>query len=276
MPPKRSRADALRVVAQRDQDVGRGLDERGRAADVAVRLEVRRPAVRVDRGDVDPLRRLRPAVRRLAGVDVADVQTRLVAYAPAPARRRNRRPPACAPNRSAGTAAGREPPPRARIIAISGTTPEPPATSSTGAVCVARQTNQPPTGPRSSSWSPDLERVGQVGRDLAVVEPLDGQLDPAAVGRPGRGDRVAALGAVAVLARSAGRRRAGPAGGPASRGRRAPACGPTDVSQRASATVATRQVSRPGTAARATGLRTCGSRRLPRSPVRPRSSTAGR
>ena len=39
---------------------------------------------------------------------------------------------------------------RARIIAISGTTPEPPATSSTDAGWVAGQTNQPPIGPRSS------------------------------------------------------------------------------------------------------------------------------
>ena len=43
------------------------------------------------------------------------------------------------------------------------------------------------------------ELVDEVGRDLAVVEPLDGQ-DEVLVLR-GRGDRVAALGLVAVLGR---------------------------------------------------------------------------
>ena len=41
-----------------------------------------------------------------------------------------------------------------RTIAISGTTPEPPPTSSTGSVCSGRHTNQPPIGPRTSTWSP--------------------------------------------------------------------------------------------------------------------------
>jgi len=41
-----------------------------------------------------------------------------------------------------------------RAIDISGTTPDPPATSSTRSTCSGRQTNQPPIGPRSSSWSP--------------------------------------------------------------------------------------------------------------------------
>jgi hypothetical protein len=53
----------------------------------------------------------------------------------------------------------------------------------------------------------DLELVarphlaGEVGRDLAVVDPLDGQLEPRALGR--RGDRVGALRLVAVLGRQA-------------------------------------------------------------------------
>jgi hypothetical protein len=37
---------------------------------------------------------------------------------------------------------------------MSGTIPAPPATSSTGAVLSGRQTNQPPIGPRISTWSP--------------------------------------------------------------------------------------------------------------------------
>ena len=40
---------------------------------------------------------------------------------------------------------------RVRIMDISGTTPLPPATSSTGPVLAGSQTNQPPIGPRSSS-----------------------------------------------------------------------------------------------------------------------------
>ena len=43
---------------------------------------------------------------------------------------------------------------RVRSIAISGTSPEPPATSCTGSDCSGRQTNQPPSGPRISSTSP--------------------------------------------------------------------------------------------------------------------------
>ena len=43
---------------------------------------------------------------------------------------------------------------RERIIAMSGTMPEPPATSWIGSVCSERQTNQPPIGPRTSKGSP--------------------------------------------------------------------------------------------------------------------------
>jgi hypothetical protein len=43
---------------------------------------------------------------------------------------------------------------RVLIIAISGTIPEPPATSRTGPGSAGRQTNHPPTGPRISSGLP--------------------------------------------------------------------------------------------------------------------------
>jgi hypothetical protein len=43
---------------------------------------------------------------------------------------------------------------RARIIAMSGTTPEPPPTRSTGPSCDGSQTKYPPMGPRSSIVSP--------------------------------------------------------------------------------------------------------------------------
>src|SRR5205807_9008509 len=59
-----------------------------------------------------------------------------------------------------------------------------------------------------------VELVGQVRRDLAVVEPLDREVDAGALG--GRGDRVAALGHVAVLGREPdGDVLAGPVAGPA-------------------------------------------------------------
>src|SRR5215471_18728358 len=50
---------------------------------------------------------------------------------------------------------------------MSGTTPEPPATSCTGSDCAARQVNQPPTGPRTSSGSPTpttRARYGETSR----------------------------------------------------------------------------------------------------------------
>ena len=84
-----------------------------------------------------------------------------------------------------------------RSIAISGTSPEPPPTSSSGPPSSTRQVKWPPTGPRSSSSSPARSSLGQVGRDLAVVDALDGQLEPRVLG--GGGDRVGALRLVAVL-----------------------------------------------------------------------------
>jgi hypothetical protein len=51
---------------------------------------------------------------------------------------------------------------RVRIIAISGTTPEPPAMSVTG-TRPGRQTNQPPTGPRSSHGSPTFRMSVRYG-----------------------------------------------------------------------------------------------------------------
>src|SRR5262245_28757543 len=43
---------------------------------------------------------------------------------------------------------------RDRIIAISGAMPDPPATSWIGSVWSRCHTNQPPIGPRTSTWSP--------------------------------------------------------------------------------------------------------------------------
>ena len=82
-----------------------------------------------------------------------------------------------------------------RSMARNGTTPLPPPTSSAGVV--PSHTNQPPIGPRTSSWSPGCDGVGQVRGDLAVVEPLDEELDLRVAGCGGQ--RVRALRPVAVL-----------------------------------------------------------------------------
>ena len=85
---------------------------------------------------------------------------------------------------------------RWRSIDISGTSPEPPPTSSSGPPSSTRQEKCAPIGPRSSISSPCLQHAGQVRRDLAVVDPLDGQREPPVLGA--RGDRVGALRLVAV------------------------------------------------------------------------------
>ena len=112
--------------------------------------------------------------------------------------------------------------------------------------------------------------VDEVRRDLAVVEPLDGDRRAAVLGR--RRDRVAALRLVAVLGGQADVDvLAGAVAGPARR-RRARAS-PRAASRGAtSRTVAARQrarLSRPGSAAHARGRRGRGSRASPRSPARP-------
>ena len=73
---------------------------------------------------------------------------------------------------------------------MSGTTPEPPPTSSAGAVAVPDE----PAADRAAHLElvADLDLVVQERRDLAVLEPFDGELDLAGVvGR--RRDRVRAL-----------------------------------------------------------------------------------
>ena len=102
--------------------------------------------------------------------------------------------------------------------------------------------------------------VGQVRRDLAVVEALDGELDAGAVGR--RGDRVAALRLVAVLGGQPDvdvlpGAVTGPVGHVEDERLGAGRLG-DDVDD-----VATCQLSRRSTAAPAMGRRSCGSRRLP-------------
>ena len=52
---------------------------------------------------------------------------------------------------------------RWRSIAISGTSPEPPATSSSGPPSAVRQVKCPPTGPRSSNSSPACATPARYG-----------------------------------------------------------------------------------------------------------------
>src|SRR4051812_22500906 len=70
------RADAVRVVAEGDEDVRHRLHETRRAADEAGRAELRRPGRRVERGHVDAPRKAGTPFGELAGVDVRDVQAR--------------------------------------------------------------------------------------------------------------------------------------------------------------------------------------------------------
>ena len=75
--------------------------------------------------------------------------------------------------------------------------PEPPATSSSGPPSRRLPDEVAADRARAARSGRRRELVGEVGRDLAVVEPLDGELEAAVLGR--RGDRVAALRLVAVL-----------------------------------------------------------------------------
>jgi len=80
---------------------------------------------------------------------------------------------------------------------LRGTSPEPPATSSSGPPSWASHTNQPADRTAELELVARAHLVDEVGRDLAVGEPHDGQGHHPLLRR--RGDRVAALSLVAVL-----------------------------------------------------------------------------
>ncbi len=88
-------------------------------------------------------------------------------------------------------------------------------------VSAVRQTNQPPTGPRSSTGSPIVHHLVQVRRDLAVLAPAARSAPPGRRPAPRRSSSCA--GSSSRPARSAARRRAGRRGDRASRARRRPA-----------------------------------------------------
>ena len=113
------------------------------------------------------------------------------------------------------------------------------------------------------------ELVDEVGRDLAVVQALDGERERGVLGR--RGDRVAALRLVAVLGRQPDVDVLAGAVARASPGARARGSCTRGVSSTDSTTSASCQLSRPRSAARAMGRRSCGSRSPPRSPARRRA-----
>src|SRR5262249_35920588 len=66
-------------VAGVDEQVGDGLHEAGRAADVDVRVEIGRPAGRGEPGRVDPADLAGPALRTAPGEHVGHVEATVVA-----------------------------------------------------------------------------------------------------------------------------------------------------------------------------------------------------
>ena len=106
-----------------------------------------------------------------------------------------------------------------RSIATNGTTPEPPATSSAGRLAVPDE----PAADRAAHLElvAGLDDVGQERRHLAVVEPLDAQLDQRVRRAPRPPSTTAAR--CSRPRRSAGPRSAARAGGRSGRARRAAA-----------------------------------------------------
>src|SRR5918994_907191 len=145
--------DPPRVVAEVDEDVRHRLDEAGRAAHEAARLDVRSPPVCCEVVGADPAGWAWPALRCGAGVDVGDVAAvagplqaaQLGGVVPlvgcADRVEGGERPPGPGPSPGPGHRYQRH---DARA----------PATSSPGWVSVGCQTNHPPTGPRISTGSP--------------------------------------------------------------------------------------------------------------------------
>ena len=86
---------------------------------------------------------------------------------------------------------------RWRSIAINGTSPEPPATSSSGPPSLVRQVKWPPTGPRTSNSSPAPTTPARYGETSPSSICSTVSSSRSLLGR--RGDRVGALGLVAVL-----------------------------------------------------------------------------
>ena len=143
------------------------------------------------------------------------------------------------------------------------------------AVCPGSHTNQPPMGPRSSSWSPASTRSVRYGdtSPSSIRSTVSSSRSPRA---PRRSNSCAGPGS--RPRRSGARRRADrPCPGQSGTSRRSVVArgGLRDRLERRSATSQC-TLSRPSSAARATGRRSCGSRRSPRSPARPRRSVGGR
>ena len=81
---------------------------------------------------------------------------------------------------------------------MSGQIPDPPATRSSGPPSAGAHTKYPPIGPAKFQLVTGMQLTGEIRRDLAVVEPLDGERD-ALIGGRSRRDRVAALRLVSVV-----------------------------------------------------------------------------
>ena len=203
--PNRSTRTRPAGTPRLDQQLAGRLGEPRRSADVARSRPARRSGA--SSAAVEPAGR--PPGRRAPRGSARSARRR------PPARRRRAARPGCARTRPG--AAGPRGRARAacRSIATSGTTPVPPADAARAGVAPS-QTNQPPIGPRTSSSSPDLDDVGEVGRHLAVGEPLDVELDQRIVRAPRPPSTSAAR--CSRPRRAAGRRSAGRAGGRSGRG----------------------------------------------------------
>ena len=175
-------ADPFRVHTAVEQQVGGAFGEGGRAADEA------RPVGTDEFGDLgrgEPTRRpgrcvgTRECDQRAGSFELVGVRTSSRVRAETARRSRSVRPTTRA----------------CRSIATSGTTPEPPATPSAGPVAVPHE----PAADRTAHLElvAHLDHVGEERRHLAVVEPLDKELDLRVSRR--RGHRVRPLRGVAVV-----------------------------------------------------------------------------
>ena len=132
----------------------------------------------------------------------------------------------------------------------------------------SRQTKWPPSGPLQLDLVADLRDIVEERRHLAVVEPFDRQFDRSVVLRR-RGDRIAALRPIAVRRRQPDLDMLPGDEGPVAAGVEKKKLAPRRSLHDAGDGARCRQriaLSRPCSAARATGRRRCGSRAVPRNP----------
>ena len=158
--------------------LGGPLDERGRPADVDARRRGRRPGrpsaasrASIAPREAGPVRRARRASACSARPSPSPRAEPLELVAIEHVLERAGRSSSRASTVARACAA------RWRSIAISGTSPEPPATSSSGPPSLASPDEVAADRAAQLELVAGPQLVGQVRRDLAVVDPLDRQLD---------------------------------------------------------------------------------------------------